>query len=306
MEFKGRDIVSIKDFSREELIHILNVADLMEPIALKGSDTLSNRIMASLFFEPSTRTRLSFHVAMYRLGGTVIGFSSAEAASVEKGETLADTIRTVENYADVIVLRHPLEGASRFASEIARIPVINAGSGSEEHPTQALIDIYTIKRERGQINGLNIGILGDLRYARTVHSLLFALSNFNVNLFLISPPLLKLRGDLTSQLKKTVKIVEVENVGDVLNELDVLYVTRIQKERFVDPSEYLKVKDSYKITPDILRKAKPDLLLLHPLPRIGEIDYEVDLTAHAKYFDEVRYGIWVRMALLALVLGAVE
>ena len=306
MDLRGRDIISIRDFTHDELKHILEVADSMEAIASKGSDMLSNKILATLFFEPSTRTRLSFEVAMYKLGGKVIGFSSTEAASTKKGENLTDTIKTVENYADVIALRHPSEGATRFASEVSRIPIINAGSGSEEHPTQALLDLYSIKREKGKIDGLNIGVFGDLKYARTSHSLLLALANFNVTLYLISPPLLRLREEVTSQLESNIRVVETDSIEKVIGQLDVLYLTRIQKERFADPSEYAKVKDSYRITTDLLKKARPELILLHPLPRVGEIDYEVDTTTHAKYFDQVRYGVWVRMAVLALVLGGIS
>ena len=306
MKFKGRDIISIRDFTREELDHILEVASVMESIARKGSNMLSGKIMASLFFEPSTRTRLSFEVAMHKLGGETIGFAGAEASSVMKGENLADTIRVVDNYADVIVLRHPLEGAARFASEFAEAPVINAGSGAGEHPTQAMLDLYTIKKEKGRIDGLNIAFLGDLRYGRTVHSLAYALSNYNVKLYLISPEELKMRREILEDIKDKIEVYETKKLSDVLPEIDVLYVTRIQKERFPDPADYARVKGSYRITVESLKDAKEDLIIMHPLPRVDEISPEVDYTPHAIYFKQVWSGVIIRMALLALVLGAVE
>ena len=206
MQFKGRDIVSIKDFTREEIDYILKTAAAMEPIAKSGSDMLHGKILATLFFEPSTRTRLSFEAAMNKLGGTTIGFAEAKVAAIKKGENLADTIRVVENYADAIVLRHPLEGAARLAAEFSDVPVINAGSGAEEHPTQALLDLYTILKEKGQIDGLNITLMGDLRYGRTVHSLAYALSLYNVNLFLVSPEILRMRREVSDAIKKRIKI----------------------------------------------------------------------------------------------------
>lgn len=306
INFEERDIISIKDFTRNEIDYILNVTDLMEPLARKGSKILQSRILATLFFEPSTRTRLSFEAAMQRLGGNVIGLTEAKVSSIEKGENLADTIRVVENYADVIVLRHPFEGAARMAAGFATIPVINAGSGAEEHPTQALLDLYTIKREKGKIDGLTIALLGDLRYGRTVHSLAYALSLYDVKLYLISPDLLRIRREVLDDVKNKVWVTERETINKVIQDLDVLYVTRIQKERFPDPAEYAKVKGAYKITLDVLRDAKRDLIVMHPLPRVEEVSPEVDASPHAKYFDQARYGLWLRMALLALVLGAVR
>ncbi len=307
MNFAGRDIISIKDFSREEIDYILKVASKMEPIAKTGSEMLKGKILATLFFEPSTRTRLSFESAMHRLGGSTIGFAEAEIASVKKGENLADTVRTVENYADVIALRHPLEGAARLAAEFAEVPIINAGSGAEEHPTQALLDLYTIMKEKNRIDGLNIALMGDLRYGRTVHSLAYALSMYDVKLYLISPDILRMRKEVLKTLKeKKVEVVEKSRIEDVIGELDVLYVTRIQKERFPDPAEYAKVRGSYRIDLETLKNAKKDLVILHPLPRVDEIAPEVDSTPHARYFRQVWNGIIVRMALLALILGAVK
>jgi aspartate carbamoyltransferase catalytic subunit len=304
LQFKGRDIVSIKDFTREEIDHILKTSASMEPIAKKGSDMLSGKILATLFFEPSTRTRLSFEAAMNKLGGTTIGFAEPKVAAIKKGENLADTIRVVENYADVLVLRHPLEGAARLAAEFSDVPVINAGSGAEEHPTQALLDLYTILKEKGTIDGLNITLMGDLRYGRTVHSLAYALSLYNVKLFLVSPELLRMRREVSDSIKQRIKIVEGSAVEDVLPETDVLYVTRIQEERFPDPAEYAKVSGTYKIDLETLKGAKDDLIIMHPLPRVDEIAHEVDDTPYARYFQQVWNGIVTRTALLALIFGA--
>ncbi len=304
--FTDRDIISIRDFTREEIDYMLEVAETMEPLAKSGSDMLRGKILATLFFEPSTRTRLSFEAAMYKLGGGTIGFAEPEAASITKGETLADTMRVVESYSDVIVLRHPLEGAARFAAEYAGIPVMNAGSGAEEHPTQALLDLYTIRKERGTIDGLNVAFLGDLRYGRTVHSLAYGLSNYDVRLYLMSPDLLRMRREILDEIKGKIEIVDDTDLEEAIPELDVLYVTRIQKERFPDLGEYEKVRGSYMITIDTLKRAKEDSIVLHPLPRIDEITPEVDMTPHAKYFGQVWNGVVVRMALLGLVLGAIK
>ncbi|MFQ6086604.1 MAG: aspartate carbamoyltransferase [Candidatus Bathyarchaeia archaeon] len=306
MEFKGRDIISIKDFSREEIDYILEIASAMEPVAKSGSDMLRGKMLATLFFEPSTRTRLSFEAAMYKLGGSAIGFAEAEIASVKKGENLADTVRVVEKYADVIALRHPLEGAARLAAEFAEVPIINAGSGAEEHPTQALLDLYTIRKELGRIDGLNIALVGDLRYGRTVHSLAYALSLYDVRLHLVSPESLRMRREVLDTIKERVKVVEKRAIEEVLHRLDVLYVTRIQKERFPDAAEYAKVRGSYKVDLKLLENAKKDMIILHPLPRINEITAEVDTTPHARYFQQVWNGIVTRMTLLALILGATE
>jgi aspartate carbamoyltransferase catalytic subunit len=306
LEFKGRDIISIRDFSREEIDHILNIASAMEPLAKSRSTMLKGKILATLFYEPSTRTRLSFESAMHRLGGTAIGFAEAEIASVRKGENLADTMRVVEKYADIIALRHPLEGAARLAAEFAEVPIINGGSGAEEHPTQALLDLYTIKKELGKIDGLKIALIGDLRFGRTVHSLAYALSLYDVSLFFISPELLRMRREVLDTISERIKVEETTSLDQTLPKLDVLYVTRIQKERFPDAAEYAKVKGSYKIDLDTLKSAKKEMIILHPLPRVDEISPEVDLTSHARYFQQVWNGIVTRMALLALILGATD
>ena len=304
MQFKDRDIVSIKDFTREEIDYILKTAASMEQTAKKGSNILKGKILATLFFEPSTRTRLSFEAAMNKLGGTTIGFAEPKVAAIKKGENLADTIRVVENYADVLVLRHPLEGAARLAAEFSDVPVINAGSGAEEHPTQALLDLYTILKEKKTIDGLNITLMGDLRYGRTVHSLAYALSLYNVKLSLVSPDLLRMRREVSDAIKQRINIIEGSAVEDFLSETDVLYVTRIQEERFPDPAEYAKVSGTYKIDVNTLERAKKDLIIMHPLPRVDEIDHAVDDTPYARYFQQVWNGIVTRTALLALIFGA--
>jgi aspartate carbamoyltransferase catalytic subunit len=306
VRFKERDIISIKNFTREEIDYVLNITSAMEPLAKSGSDMLKGKMLATLFYEPSTRTRLSFESAMHRLGGTTIGFAEAEIASVRKGENLADTVRVVENYADAIALRHPLEGAARLAAEFAQVPIINAGSGGEEHPTQALLDLYTIKKELGTIDGLNIALIGDLRFGRTVHSLAYALSLYDVKLHLVSPELLRMRREVLDTIGERIKVEEKTSLDEALPKLDVLYVTRIQKERFPDAAEYAKVKGSYKIDLGTLKNAKKGMIILHPLPRADEISAEVDSTSHARYFQQVWNGIVTRMALLALILGATE
>lgn len=306
MEFEGRDIISIKDFSREEIDNILELSRAMEPLAVKGSDMLDGKILATLFYESSTRTRLSFEAAMSKLGGSTIGFAEAEITSVKKGENLADTVRVVENYADMIALRHPLEGAARLAAEFVQVPIINGGSGAEEHPTQALLDLYTIKKEKGGIDGLKIALTGDLRYGRTVHSLAYALSLYDIELHLVSPESLRMRREVLETIRPKTSVHTLQRLRKVIAEVDVLYVTRIQKERFPDPAEYAKVKGSYRIDLETLTNAKEDLTILHPLPRVDEIAPEVDDTFHARYFKQVRNGVVVRMTLLALIMGTLQ
>jgi aspartate carbamoyltransferase catalytic subunit len=278
----------------------------METTAKKSSDALKGKILATLFYEPSTRTRLSFETAMLKLGGSTIGFAEVESASVKKGENLADTIRTVENYADVIAMRHPLDGAAKLAAEYSKVPIINGGSGSEEHPTQALLDLYTIQKEKGRIDGLKIALVGDLRYGRTVHSLAYGLSLYDVELCLVSPESLRMRREVLRTIKDKISVAETSNLEKAVTEVDVLYVTRIQKERFPDPAEYAKVKGVYRIDLKTLADARKDLIILHPLPRVDEIATEVDGTPQARYFQQVWNGIVVRMALLGLVLGSVK
>lgn len=306
LKFQGRDITSIDEFTRKEIDYILKVSKTMEPFTLKGSDILKGKILATLFFEPSTRTRLSFESAMLKLGGSIIGFGDAETSSVKKGENLADTVRTVEKYSDIIALRHPLEGAAKLAAEFAEIPIINAGSGAEEHPTQALIDLYTIQKEKEKIDGLKVAMVGDLRYGRTVHSLAYALSLYNIELFLVSPESLRMRHEVLRVIQNKISVSESQSLEKIIPQVDVLYVTRIQKERFPDQAEYAKVKGIYRVDLKNIANAKKDMIILHPLPRIDEITAEVDTMPQARYFQQAGNGVVVRMALLALVLGAVQ
>ena len=291
-------IISAKQFNREDIDYILKKAK--EMIQIKNSNILQGKILATLFFEPSTRTRLSFESAMYRLGGNVIGFHSGDVSSIKKGESIADTIRTVENYSDCIVMRHNLEGAARMAAKFANVPIINAGSGSGEHPTQALLDLLTITEEIGSLDGLNIGIMGDLKYGRTVHSLSILLSNFDVNIYFISPKELRMRNrDKDFLRQRQVKYKEITKYRLILSVLDVLYMTRIQKERFIDLEEYEKVKDIYVFRKEDLDDTKNEFRLLHPLPRISEISPKVDRSEKSLYFKQTFYGIPMRKAILA-------
>ncbi|MCD6143548.1 aspartate carbamoyltransferase [Thermococcus sp.] len=305
---KFQDVISINDFGKEEIEYVLKTAERLEN-ELNEQKILQyakGKVLATLFFEPSTRTRLSFESAMHRLGGSVIGFAEASSTSVKKGESLMDTIRTVEKYADVIVIRHPREGAARLAAEVAEVPVINAGDGANQHPTQTLLDLYTIKKEFGRINGLKIALLGDLKYGRTVHSLAKALSYYNVKLYFIAPQGLEMPRHIIEEISDKVEITETSDLESVIPEVDVLYATRIQKERFPDPAEYNKIKGSYRIDLKILNGAKETLKIMHPLPRVDEISYEVDKTPYSGYFRQVWSGVPVRMALLSIVLGVVE
>ncbi len=302
---KGRDLVRISDLSREEMLEVFKCADEMLEIAegKRTSEILRGKILATLFFEPSTRTRLSFETAMKRLGGDCIGFSSAEGTSMKKGESLADTLRVIDGYSDVIVIRHPKEGSAAFAAEICESPIINAGDGAGQHPTQTLLDLYTMLKEKGRISGLKVVLLGDLKYGRTVHSLAYALAVFDAEILLCSPESLRMPKEVIRDLREmgaTVK--EYKSLEEAIREADVLYVTRIQKERFPDINEYLKVAGSYKVTPEVLRKGNPELIVMHPLPRVGEISPEVDSSPKAKYFRQAFYGVPVRMALLKLIL----
>ena len=303
--FKGRDIISIKDLSEEDMKRIFEVADEMLPIARgeEKSEILRGYILGNLFFEPSTRTRLSFESAMHRLGGKVLGFVNPSATSLSKGETLADTVRMVDSYTDVIVIRHPYEGSARLAAEFAENPVINAGDGAGQHPTQTLLDMFTIFREFGHLRGIKVSIIGDLKYGRTVHSLAYALSRIGVKISLVSPPSLKMPRHIIREMDK--KPEEYERMEDVIEDTDVFYITRIQKERFPDPQEYRKVAGYYSIGKKETEKMKKKAIIMHPLPRVDEIKPEVDFTPHARYFKQAFYGVPVRMAILSLVLGVV-
>ena len=302
-EFYQKDIVSIKDFNKDTLEKIFAYTDkIMKLSPTQRREICRGKIMGYLFYEPSTRTRLSFDSAMASIGGSSLGISEITTSSTRKGESLADTIRMMAIYSDILVLRHPLDGSSRFASEISGKPVINAGSGTEEHPTQAIQDLFTIKKEKKKIDGLKIGIVGDLKYGRTVYSLLYGLRNYDVDVHLISPESLRIRSDSTYEIKKRLDFTESTDIEEYIDDLDVLYVTRIQKERFPDQEEYLKVKGSYVVGLDILKQMKHDSIIMHPLPRIDEITADVDKTENAKYFKQAEYGKHTRAALLGMVL----
>ena len=301
--FSQNGIISIRDLSKDDLEKIYSKTnEIMEMKAEQRQEMARGKTLGYLFFEPSTRTTLSFQSAMALIGGTSFGIADATSSSIKKGESLADTVKIMSGYADVIVLRHSLDGASNFAAEISTKPVINAGSGTTEHPTQAILDLYTIKKELGKIDGKNIGSVGDLKYGRTVYSLLYGLSNYDVNVHLISPESLKIRTDFTYNLKGNLSYTESEDLDEYIEDLDVLYVTRIQKERFPDEEEYLKVKGSYIIDQDVVNKMKKDAILLHPLPRIDEISTDVDFTKQARYFQQAEYGKFTRAAILSLLL----
>ena len=301
---KNRSIVSIEDVSQPELEVIFKTADEMSDHLKQGKPLkiLDGRIMATFFYEPSTRTRLSFESAMNRLGGSVISVSEAKSSSVAKGETLADTVRMAESYSDVIVIRHPMEGAAKLAARFSSKPIINAGDGSGQHPTQTIMDLYTIRKELGNINGKTITMVGDLRYGRTVHSLLLALSNYDVNVNLISPEILKIPEYIISRLPKNFKVNISADFDSAVEQSDVLYVTRIQKERFTDQNEYLSVIGSYSVSPETLEKMKEKSIIMHPLPRIDEISPEVDSSPKAAYFRQASNGVPVRMARKAHIL----
>jgi len=302
----GKSIVSVNQFSREDLSYLFAVAhEMYEMVRRIGTfDLLKGKILANLFYEPSTRTSSSFTAAMERLGGSVIPINEVRYSSVSKGESLPDTIRTLECYADVIVLRHPHKGASALAARYARKPVINAGDGAGEHPTQALLDLFTIREELRQVDGLTITMLGDLRYGRTVHSLARLLSRYNVKIQYVAPPVVAMPRDIIDELDaRGIPQAEYPALEECLPETDVLYVTRIQKERFENPAEYEQARGAYVITPETLRAAKNRMIIMHPLPRVGEISMDVDADPRAAYFRQMEYGLYVRMALLAMVLG---
>ncbi len=303
-EFYQKDIISIRDYSREQLEKIFASTDkILQQDPADRREICKGKTLGYLFYEPSTRTRLSFESAVASVGGNSLGISDITSSSHQKGESLADTVRIMSIYSDILVLRHALDGSSRFAAEISDKPVINAGSGTEEHPTQAIQDLFTIKKEKKKIDGLKIGIVGDLKYGRTVYSLLYGLGNYDVDVRLISPESLRIRSDSVYEIKKKLDFTESTNIEEDLDELDVLYVTRIQKERFPDEEEYLKVKGSYVVGQDLLKKMKDDSIILHPLPRIDEISPDVDKTKNAKYFEQAEYGKYTRAALLGLILN---
>jgi len=302
--FFQKDVISIRDLGKENLDSIFSATEKI--IGLDPNqrrEIARGKTLGYLFFEPSTRTRLSFQSAMALIGGTSLGIADVSSSSVQKGESLSDTVRVMSGYTDVLVLRHPLDGSSRFSAEISQKPIINGGSGTEEHPTQAIQDLFTIKREKKKIDGLKIGIVGDLKYGRTVYSLLHGLCNYNVDVHLISPESLKIRNDSTYDIKKKLSYTESTSIDEYIDDLDVLYVTRIQKERFPDEEEYIKMRGSYVIGLDVVKKMKEDAIILHPLPRIDEISTDVDSSDQAKYFEQAEYGKYTRAALLGLILN---
>ena len=303
----GWDILSVDQFDRERLGYVFSRAEEMREMVnrVHGTDLLKGRVLACLFYEPSTRTSASFIAAMERLGGSVIPITQGvQFSSVSKGETLADTIQTLEQYSDVIVLRHPEIGSARVAAEAANIPVINAGDGAGEHPTQALLDLFTIQEEMGRIDGLKIAMVGDLRFGRTVHSLTKLLLHFDVSLRFVSPEILRMPLKIMNEVRDAgVNARETHDVADVIENADVLYVTRVQKERFSDLAQYDEVKDHYVISPELMRQAKEKMVVMHPLPRVGEISTAIDKDPRAAYFRQVQNGMYIRMALLAAVLG---
>ena len=303
-EFFHKDIISVRDLDKQKLELIFDSTNKILEIKPKERREIGRgRTLGYLFYEPSTRTRLSFESAIASIGGTSFGISEVLSSSTQKGESLADTVKIMSIYSDVLVLRHPLDGSSRFAAEISSKSVINGGSGTEEHPTQAIQDLFTIKKEKKKIDGLKIGIVGDLKYGRTVYSLLYALGNYDVDVHLISPESLKIRSDSTYEIRKRLSYTESTDIDEYIDELDVIYVTRIQKERFPDEEEYIKVKGSYVIGMDFINKMKDDSIILHPLPRMDEISTEVDKTKQARYFKQAEYGMYTRAALLGLILN---
>lgn len=303
---RGRDVLTITDFTRRELEALFEEADMMLSALKEGRRlrVLEGYVLATAFFEPSTRTKLSFQAAMLRLGGSYIDLPPEEVSSRAKGENLADTIRMLDSYADAIVIRHRVEGAARFAAEIAEHPVINGGDGTRDHPTQAMIDLYTVRKALGKIDGLTYGVLGDLKYGRAARSFILGLSLFKPEkVYLISPPQLACRRDVLEFLEERgVEYEEASSLASVVGELDVLYVTRIQRERFPDPAEYEKVRGSYRVSLEALKGAREHLVVLHPLPRVDELAFDVDATKHAWYFTQAAFGVPVRMALLKMIL----
>ena len=306
-EWYGRDIISVKQFNRDDLEYVFGVAHEMRGMVerIGTFDLLKGKILANIFYEPSTRTSSSFTAAMERLGGSVIPINEVKYSSVTKGESLSDTVRTMECYADVIVLRHPETGSAAIAAKAARKPVINAGDGIGEHPTQALLDTFTIVEELGRLDNLNVTMLGDLKYGRTVHSLARLLSSFTgIKLNYVSPEILRMPREVMDEVaEKNVPQAEYASLEKVLPETDVLYVTRVQKERFEDPADYEKVKGAYVIDPEVMKPAKQDMIVMHPLPRVTEISMDFDDDSRAAYFRQMEYGLYVRMSLLAMVLG---
>jgi aspartate carbamoyltransferase catalytic subunit len=301
---KNKSLVSITDYTKEDYLSILELAADFEKNP--NRNTLNGKLIATLFFEPSTRTRLSFETAINRLGGKVIGFADVNSSSVTKGETLKDTIKMVTNYVDLIVMRHPIEGAARYASEIATVPVINAGDGANQHPSQTLLDLYSIKKTQGKLDNLNLFMIGDLKYGRTVHSLLMAMSHFNPTFYFISPDELKMPKEYLIYLDQhKIKYYEYRDFMPIISQADIIYMTRVQKERFSDPIEYEKTKNAYVLNNAMLENTKPNVKILHPLPRVNEINLDVDDNPKAYYFTQALNGVYVRQAIISSILGII-
>lgn len=299
---KNKSLVAINDLSKDEIIKTLDLAEEFEKNPIQ--DILSKTVVATLFFEPSTRTRLSFESAVSRLGGRVIGFSEAANTSVSKGESLKDTILTVANYSDLIVMRHPIEGSARYASEVSPVPIINAGDGANQHPTQTLLDLYSIRKTQGTLQNLNIFLVGDLKYGRTVHSLMMAMSQFGATFTFVSPNELKMPNEYKMFLAgQGIKYYEQTDLNENLDKADIIYMTRVQRERFSDPLEYEKVKNVYVLRNKMLENTKPNMRVLHPLPRVNEIHTDVDPSSKAYYFPQALNGVYTRMAIMAQILG---
>lgn len=299
---KNRSLVSIDDFSTEEILNILDLAGEFEKKPVRN--LLEGKVIATLFFEPSTRTRLSFESAINKLGGKIVGFADSSSSSVSKGETLHDTIKMVSSYSDLIVMRHPAEGSARFASEISSVPVINAGDGANQHPTQTMLDLYSIKKTQGGLDNLNIFLVGDLKYGRTVHSLMMAMSRWKATFNFISPEELKMPEEFKLYLDNIgLKYYEHTDFTDIISKADIIYMTRVQKERFSDPMEYEKVKNVYVLRNSMLKNTKPNMRILHPLPRVNEIHTDVDSNPKAYYFEQALNGVFTRQAILCSLLG---
>ncbi|HPB89535.1 MAG TPA: aspartate carbamoyltransferase [Bacteroidales bacterium] len=297
-----KNLISIHDFSKKEILHIVDIAEDFEKN--KSQNILNDKVVACIFFEPSTRTRLSFETAANRLGARVIGFADAANTSIAKGESLKDTIKMVSNYVDIIVIRHPLEGAARYASEVTPVPVINAGDGANQHPTQTMLDIYSINKTQGRLDDLTINLVGDLKYGRTVHSLLQAMSYFSPHFIFTSPEELKMPLEYKRFLKdQGISYTETRQLSEYLDSTDILYMTRVQQERFNDPIEYENVKNVYRLEASMLSNVRDNLKILHPLPRVNEIAADVDDTPYAYYFKQAENGMYVRMAIIAYLLG---
>lgn len=305
INLKNRSLISITDYSKEEILHILKIAEDFE--SNPRQKILDRYVIASLFFEPSTRTRLSFESAVHYLGGSIIGFASADTSSVRKGESLKDTILTVSNYSDLIIMRNPLDGSARYASEVSPVPIINAGDGANQHPTQCLLDLYSIQKTQGTLDGLHVALVGDLKYGRTVHSLVQALSLFNTTFHLVSPESLKLPSAVKTFIKEAgLEYYQYTDLNDVMEIADIIYMTRVQQERFPDPLEYERVKNAYILEKSMLAHSKENMRILHPLPRVNEISEDVDDSPKAYYFQQARNGVYVRQALIATILGLKE